>query len=596
MALFYRIKSFLKKPQNLILCILLLALFVLTCIPLITIVQDTFTVHPAEARRLGQEAGSSTLSHWSKVFVEPTATNTFYRPFFNSLLCSLGASALAILLGGYFAWLVARTDLRWKSLMSSLFIFPYIMPSWTIALAWRNIFKNTLIGGSQGIFTALTGLATPDWLAYGPLPIMVVQGLHYVPFAYILIGGILRNMDASLEEAAMILKASRWQMITRITIPIVTPAILSTFLLTFSSTMSSFAVPTFLGLPVRYYVLTTQLYRTLNGTSPGQGYVIALALIILGVSILLLNQRIIGTRRSYTTVTGKSANISLVSLRKARTPLSAAMMLLVLCISLIPLVSFALESLLRVPGKYTLDNLTLQYWIGTAEQNTVANSEPGILINPNNWRVLWNSLRLSLACALGAGTLGFLAGYAIVRSRGTRLSKIVDNLAFFPYLMPSMAFGVIYLSMFSQQRGPIPPLYGTFTILVLIGVVKYLPFATRAGINAMLQLSKEIEEAGLVQGIGWFKRMRRLVVPIQKSSVISGYLLPFTSSMRELSLFVLLVTPATRVLTTMLYYYNEKGWTQYSNAINLLIVLIVLLLNGIVTKLTGASIDKGIGG
>ncbi|MPM24192.1 hypothetical protein SDC9_70673 [bioreactor metagenome] len=159
-----------------------------------------------------------------------------------------------------------------------------------------------------------------------------------------------------------------------------------------------------------------------------------------------------------------------------------------------------------------------------------------------------------------------------------------------------MAFSVIYLSMFAIQRGPVPALYGTFVILVLIGTVKYLPFASRSGINAMLQLSKEIEEAGVVLGIPWFKRMFRLVIPIQKSSFISGYLLPFTSCMRELSLFVLLVTPANRVLTTLLFYYNEKGWNQYSNGINLMIVLIVLGINFLVNKLTGASIDKGIGG
>ena len=199
-------------------------------------------------------------------------------------------------------------------------------------------------------------------------------------------------------------------------------------------------------------------------------------------------------------------------------------------------------------------------------------------------------------CAVCAGTIGFLTGYAIVRGRGQKLATFVDNLAFFPYLMPSMAFSVIYLSMFALRRGPIPSLYGTFTILVLIGTVKYLPFASRSGINAMLQLSKEIEEAGVIQGISWFKRMARLVVPIQKSSFISGYLLPFTSCMRELSLFVLLITPANRVLTTLLFYYNEKGWNQYSNGNNLMIVVIVIAINFLVNKVTGASIDKGIGG
>lgn len=126
--------------------------------------------------------------------------------------------------------------------------------------------------------------------------------------------------------------------------------------------------------------------------------------------------------------------------------------------------------------------------------------------------------------------------------------------------------------------------------------MKYLPFASRAGINSMLQLSKEIEEAGIVMGISWWKRMTKIIIPIQKAGFISGYLLPFISSMRELALFILLVTPATSVITTMLFQYNEKGWDQYANAINLLIVIMVLAFNFIVNKLTGASVDKGIGG
>ena len=248
------------------------------------------------------------------------------------------------------------------------------------------------------------------------------------------------------------------------------------------------------------------------------------------------------------------------------------------------------------PGDYSPSNFTLQFWIGSAEENSIANNEAGLLLNPNLWKALWNSIKLSIVCALTAGTLGFLAGYGIVRGRGTKLAKIVDNLAFFPDLMPSMAFSVIYLSMFSTRRGPIPALYGSFFLLVLIGTVKYMPFASRSGINSMLQLSNQIEEAGEIIGVSWPKRMARLVIPIQKSSFISGYLLPFISCMRELSLFVLLVTPQNRVLTTLLFQYNEKGWSQYSNGINLMIVIIVLLVNFGVNKATGASIDKGIGG
>ena len=592
----YRFYKFIKKPYNVILTVLLIVLGYLTLFPMLTMIKDTFTVHVSESMRLKQAAGTFTLNHWIKVLFDPSSLSVFYKPFLNSLVTSLGACLVALVFGGVFSWFITRTNIRWKKVLSSLFIFPYIMPSWTLALAWYNVFKNSVVGGVPGTFQALTGIEPPNWFAYGAFPIALVTGLHYAPFAYIMIGGVLRNMDANLEEAAMMLKTKRNRIVRKITIPMILPAVLSTFLLVFSSAMSSFAVPQFLGLPVRYQVLTTQLYRTLNGINPGQGYCIAMIMILLSVGILAFNQRMVGTRKNYTTVTGKSSNISLVNLKKGRNVISVIALILIVTVSILPLVSFALESVILKPGNYSASNFTLQFWIGTAEENSIANNEAGLLRNPNLWKALWNSLKLSIICAITAGTLGFLAGYGIVRGRGTKLAKAVDNLAFFPYLMPSMAFSVIYLSMFSTRHGPIPALYGSFFLLVLIGTVKYMPFASRSGINSMLQLSNQIEEAGEIIGVSWVKRMGRLVIPIQKSSFISGYLLPFTSCMRELSLFVLLVTPQNRVLTTLLFQYNEKGWSQYSNGINLMIVIIVLVVNAVVNKVTGASIDKGIGG
>lgn len=592
-----KVKSFLKKPYNVILLALVIVLSYLVLLPLLTIIKDTVTVHNSEVMRIkGAQVGDFTWYHWIKIFADSGSANIFYKPLFNSLVCAVGPCIVAVAFGGGFAWLVTRTDIKWKGLMSTLFMFPYIMPSWTLALAWMNFFKNSTVGGAQGIFAALTGLEPPNWFAYGPLPIILVTGLHYAPFAYILIGGILRNMDANLEEAAVVLKTSKKRMMWKITVPMVMPAVLSAIILTFSSAMSSFAVPSFLGLPVRYYVLTTQLYRTLNGMNPGYGYIIALVMILISLVIMFINQRIIGSRKSYTTVTGKSANISLFNLKGGRNVISIAMMALVLCVSVIPMISFVLQSVIRIPGNYSPSNFTLDFWIAGAGNANDVQDKAGILVNPSVWKGLLNSLKLSLVCSLGAGTIGFLAGYAIVRRRGTKLSAFVENLTFIPYLIPAMAFSAIYLSLFAVRRGPIPSLYGTFALLAIIGSVKYMPMASRSGVNSMLQLSKEIEEAGMIMGVGWVKRMVGIIIPIQKSTVISGYLLPFISCMRELSLFVLLVTPANKVLTTILFQYNEKGWDQYANAINLVIIVIVLLVNWLVNKLTGASIDKGIGG
>ena len=596
MKLLNRTKSFLRKPEHVILLGLSIILVYLILLPLVSVINDTFLVHSSELRRIrGAETGDYTFYHWIHIFTGKFSQNLFYKPLINTILVAMVTVLISLGIGGMFAWLVTRTDIKYKKIISGLFILPYIMPSWTLAMAWINFFKNSNVGGAPGLFTALTGIETANWFAYGFFPITIVLGMHYAPFAYILIGGILRNMDANLEEAAQILKATRFQILRKITIPIVLPAVLSTFLLVFSSAISAFAVPAFLGTPVRFQVLTTQLFRTINGTSPGYGYLIALVMIIIGSLILTINQMIIGNRKTFTTITGKSSNISLVKLKRLRNPVSGFVMMMLLVISIFPLITFSIESFLMEEGNYALDNFTSVFWIGEGSPD-IANGEPGILRNKYVLKGLWNSFSLSVLVSIIAGTAGILIGYAVVKKRGTFTANSLDKLSFFPYLIPSMAFGAIYLSMFAISRGIIPSLYGSFTILILIGSVKYLPFASRAGINAVFQLGKEIEEAAIIFGVSWWKRMVLIIIPIQKASFMSGFLLPFISSMRELSLFILLVTPSTNLLTTMLFQYNEKGWDQYANSIILLIVLIAISSTFLFNKITGASIDKGIGG
>ncbi len=592
-----QIRSWLSQPSNIILLFFLIALTVLTLYPLLSMLTETFTIHTGrEARAARLTAGTLSMYHFERLFA--TAENDyswiqFYQPLLNTLLVSIAASLIAIFFGGTVAFLVTRTDLKYKKFVSGVFTFPYIMPAWTLALFWETFFKNVHIGlkTSNGIMASVFGVYMPEWFVYGAFPIALVLGLHYAPFAYILIGGILRNMDANLEEAATILKTSRGRVIWKITLPIVKPAMLSTLLLVFASSMSAYSVPVFLGSPVRFYVLSTKM-KSLMDSYPGQAYIIVGVMILFGVSILLLNQKVTNSRKQFTTVTGKSGQISKIRLRKANRPIAVLLVILLLLFAVVPLITFAMESVIIKAGDYSLKNMTLDFWIGThLEERLDQGDSTGILLNPKVWNALGFSLALAVTCALVAGTCGILVGYGVARKRGTRLAGWVNSLSFFPYLMPSLAFGAIYLAMSSR----IPWLRG-FLLLSLVGSVKYLPFASRSGVNAMLQLSGEIEEAAVITGVPWWKRMLRVLFPIQKSSFLSGYLLPLVSCMRELSLFVLLVPTSNTILTTMLMQYSEKGWAQFGNAINLLIILVVLLINYLVNKLTGASIDKGVGG
>lgn len=582
----------LRKPQNIILILLVIFLAYLVVWPLFYIVKDTVTVHASEVSRVKQDAGTFTWYHYEKTFGGKDSYKTFVQPLINSVLCATLSCMIAIAVGGLFAYLVIRTDMIGKKFCSSLFMLLYIMPSWTLAIAWSNFFKNQMVGGAMGLFQAVTGIEPANWFAYGLFPVVVVTGLHYAPYAYILIGAILRNMDSNMEEAAQILKASRMRIFRKVTVPLVRPAILSTILLVFASGLSVFSTAQFLGLPVGFNTLATKMYSYLNGTNPGRGYVYTLVMLILSMGILLLNQKMLGSRKSYTTVSGKSSNVSLTRLRGARGIVSGVVIVFTVCVTILPFVSFALESLMQTKGDYSLSNMTLLYWIG--ENDGIGHA--GVLRNGDFWAALKNTIVLSLCCALGAGTLGCLAGYAMARRWGSKLATVVNGMTFLPYLIPSIAFSAIYLSLFSTRRGIIPALYGSFFLLVLIGTIKYLPMASRSGLNSMFQISATIEESAQIMGVPWWKRMVRILVPIQKTSILSGYLLPFISCMREMELFVLLYTPSSMLLTTLLFFYNQKGYDQFANAVTLIIVIVVVAFNALINKITGASIDSGIGG
>ena len=592
-----RIRTFLSKPHNVILLLMGIVVTVTTIAPVVAIVEDTFKIHPGtiDAHLTGRVSGY-TLVNYIDLFTSNLAKTNLWIPLLNTVYLAVGTCVVSILFGGVFAFLITRTNMAWRKYLSSIFIFPYIMPQWTLAVVWQNLFdSNAVTGTSNGLLAATLGINMPLWWCKGLFPSLVVLGLHYAPFAYILIGGIFRNMDANLEEAATILDTPKWKTMFKITLPMVKPAILSTILLVFGSSMGSYPVPHYLGLTT----LSTK-YVSMNSKYTGEASILAIIMMIFGVAIMLLNQLSLRSRKNYTTVTGKSGQISKINLGRAGKYIIALVLVVVTFFtSIFPIVSFAFETFLPNPGDYSFlytgdtDNLTTKWW--TTDENITENGmygQKGILHNETIWNAFKGTILVSVACALLAGTIGTLIGYAVSKDRRGRWANYVNSMAFLPYLMPSIAVGAAFFILFSNEY---INLFNTYTLLIIVGTVKYIPFASRSSLNSMLQLSGEIEEAAIIQNIPWVKRMTRIIIPIQKSSIISGYMLPFMTCLRELSLFMLLCTQGF-ILSTTLDYFDEMGLYAFSSGINLILIITILVCNTVVNKVTGASLDKGIGG
>jgi iron(III) transport system permease protein len=590
-----RILTYFSKPQNLVLLILGIVLSISTIAPVVSILLDTVKVHSGsvDSVNTGKISGY-TLYNWMDLFSGMLRKANLVVPLKNTVLLSIFTCFGAILYGGVFAYIVTRTNLKCKKYLSSIFIFPYIMPQWTLAIVWRNLFNsNTVTGGSSGLLVSLTGIRMPLWWCKGIFPSAMVLAIHYAPFAYILIGGILRNMDANLEEAATILDTPKWKIFFRITLPMVTPAVISTILLVFSSAMGSFPVPYYLNLTT----LATK-YVEMSVSRIGEASVLAVIMMAFGVAILMLNLASTGGRKSYTTVTGKSGQISKVNLgRLGKYVIAVIFIILTLFTSIYPIISFAIETFLPNPGDYSFltkgnwSSLTFKWWL-TSENVTEKGmyGQYGMLFNSTIWDAFKGTLIVAASCALLAGTIGTLVGYSVSKNRRSKWAGYVNSMAFLPYLLPSLSVGVAFF-VFGSNIG----IYNTYLLLIIAGTVKYIPFASRSALNSMLQISGEIEEAAIIQDIPWYKRMLRIIIPIQKTSIISGYMLPFMTSLRELTLFMMLASQ-TKILTTLLSYFDEMGLYAFSSGINLILIVTILICNAVVNKLTGASLDKGIGG
>ncbi|MDD6639512.1 MAG: iron ABC transporter permease [Erysipelotrichaceae bacterium] len=591
------IKTFFSKPHNVILVLMGIVLTITTVAPIVAIVQDTFKIHPGTIDQyLTNKAEGYTLINYIDLFTSPLAKTNLWDPLMNTVYLAIGTCVVAILYGGVFAYLVTRTNMSCKKYLSSIFIFPYIMPQWTLAVVWQNLFNsNAVTGTSNGLLASLFGINMPIWWCKGLFPSIVVLGLHYAPFAYILIGGIFKNMDANLEEAATILDTPPSKILTRVTLPMVKPAILSTILLVVGGAMGSYPVPHYLSLAT----LSTK-YVSMNDKYTGEASILAIIMMLFGVAIMLLNQLSLHSRKNYTTVTGKSGQISKVNLGKAGKNIVAVLFIvLTFFTSIYPIISFAFETFLPNPGDYSFlytlnpNNLTTKWWL--TNENITENGlygQQGILYNGMIWKAYKGTILVAVSCCLIAGTIGTLIGYAVSKERRSKFASYVNSIAFLPYLMPSIAVGVAYFILFSNKS---INLFNTYTALIIVGTIKYIPFASRSALNSMLQLSGEIEESAMILNIGWFKRMTKIIIPIQKSSIISGYLLPFMTCLRELSLFMLLCTQGF-ILSTTLDYFDEMGLYAFSSGINLILIVTLLISNAIINKITGASLDEGIGG
>lgn len=585
------------NPFNMVVFFSLLILFCMIIIPLLTMLTNTFTVAKAELRNLPDaQIGDFTLFYWKYLLASPLTETILWEPLLNSLLIGFFVTVISVPLGAVMAWLMVRTDIPGKKLLGMLIIVPYMIPSWCKALSWLSVFRNST-SGSLGLLTGM-GIAVPDWLAYGPFAIICVMTMHYYAFSYIMVSGSLRSVNSELEEMGEIQGANKVQILKSITLPLVLPSILSAAIMTISKSLGSYGVAANLGNRISYYVLATRMESFISDSPKGVGFAMSIIMILLASGTIFANQRMIGVRKSYATIGGKGTRSNLMHIGKVKYALLIFLAVFLFVAMVMPTFVLVMESFqIRTGAGYGLDNLTLYAWIGTLE-NAPLESYPydGIFRNPEFLRALGNTVKLSIIASILTAVCGQFLGYISTRGRGKWYGRATEQMVFIPYLMPGVAFSAIYFAMFSQPRlgGLIPSLYGTFTLILLVSVVKHFPFASRSGSANMMQISVELEEAADIAGASFWRRIGSIIIPLAKNGFISGFMLVFISIAKELDLIAILMTPANYTLSYLSFEYSKSLMPQCADAIAICILLFILICYRIANHF-GADIGKSWG-
>lgn len=506
-------------------------------------------------------------------FVTVLANENVHAALFNSLIACTGGTALAVIIGLTFSWIVVRTNTPWKGFIAAVSVIPLFVPPLVAAVAW------SILGSPKtGLINTLFRWAGLDWRIdlYSMSGLIVVFGMYYAPYVYMFTASALRNMDPSLEEASEIAGASAFRTLFTVTFPLIAPAIISGMLLSFVVMLGIYGIPAVLGAPANISVLTTYIFKLTAWNPPLYNTAAAVAIILMVVTagLVVLQQRVL-SGRSYATVAGKAfrpRSLNLGAWRWLTLGLAFIYLFIVVVLPTLALLVAAFRKFLFIRDAASLFDM---------KQYSMVHFD-SVFDNPLTVRSIINTMEVGVVTALVGGVLAFAIGYTIHRTRVAGRGSI-DVLSTLPVAIPGLVIGVAYLWAWIGLPGG---LYGTIWILALAFVARFMPDTVKALSTSFLQIHKELEEAAWVCGKGLLGTIRTIVLPLASPGVIAAMTLLFVLAIRELGSSLFLYTSDTMVMAVLLLDYYEGGNTGKTAAFSLVQTLLLAVLIGVANWLS----------
>jgi len=524
------------RPRNLALAACVLIAGWLVFVPLSALLYTAFT------EDTGFGPGPASLQN----FVEAYSSWHIARLFGNSLIFALGTALVTLLMGGLVAWVVERTDAPGGSLFHALALLSFAIPGLLTAMAWIFVLSPN-IGWMNAMLKSVFGLKEAPMSIYTMGGMIWALASHYFPLAYLALGPALRVLDVRLEEAALVAGARYWQVMPKITLPLLRPAILSTVLLLFMLGMSSYEVPRLIGRPARIDVFTTEIQGATQSAPPEFGIASALSFTLLCICVVAVYfyRRATRNAEAFATITGKGYMPTRIELRHWRWPVAIGTGLMFAMSLGLPLLTLVWQSFYR--------NLA-QPFVGSTSAATLENYR-FILSYPIFVDAVKTSVLLAAMAATAVLLLTFLMAWIAMRAV-PRSGWVLDSLAFTPIAIPHVIVGASIL--FAYLMLPIP-VYNTIWILLIAYVTMYLPYGMRFISSGLTQIHRELEEVAEVAGARMRQIFMRILLPLLLPVLLAAWIYVFVLAVRELGASVFLVGPGTHVLGTISLTMWEEG-------------------------------------
>jgi iron(III) transport system permease protein len=552
-----------SRSSDRLISLLLLPVALITLGPILRLLAEGFGI-----------GDGLTLSHATEVLTRETTRIALWH----SLSTAGAGTLISILIGSAFAFVVALTDIRAKAALVFCLMIPMMIPPQITALAWMQM------TGPSSVLLKTLGMAPPlgsPQPLHSAAGIALLLGIQHGSIVFLTLRAGLRMIPAELVEAARISGARGWRVWAQIVLPLSLPSLAAGAAMTFVTALGNFGIPAMLGIPAGYSTLPTLIYQRLTGMGPSVLPEVAVLAMLIGAVATagVLGSRLLLRGRAFGLV-GLSGQPLSLSLGAARPLIEAAFWGFIVLILVLPLVALVATSLIPAYGvPLSVETATLKAWAEV------------LLRQPVTRRAYVNSLMLASLAALILMAVALPLAWLISRRPGWA-TRLIDGLVDLPYALPGVVLAIACILSFMRLPFTDVTLYGTFAIILLAYLSRFLVVMLRPVQASIGQLDPAMEEAAASVGAGPVRRLWTIVLPLAAPAAAAGAILVFLTAVNELTVSALLWAAGTETLGVVIFNLEDSGETVMASALAASIVFLVILLMGVV-QLASSRLPKG---